>query len=61
MKSEVITVRVQTLVLSDAEANWLKGTMQNPLWVDHPDKEEPFDKTMRESFFNAVEWAPHEL
>lgn len=55
MKSEVVTMRVQTLILTDAEANWLKGTMQNPLWVDHPDQEQPFDKQMRKSFFDAVE------
>lgn len=56
MKSEVVTVKEYQITLSSVEASWLKAVMQNPLWADHPDKEDSFDKEMREKLFNALEW-----
>jgi len=43
-----------TLILNEEEVAWLKGIIQNPMWVDHPDDEDPKDKRMREAFWNAL-------
>ena len=55
MKANIETQVQTTLVLSEEEARWLKGLVQNPLWVDHPDDENPKDKKIREAFWNALD------
>jgi len=54
-KSNVVTY---TLELSETEANWLRGIMQNPLYDIEPADESPLDTEMRESFWNALS-IPH--
>ena len=39
------------LILTEREATWLKGQMQNPLYKTNPDNEEHLDKEMRMRFF----------
>ena len=55
MKANIETQVQTTLVLNEEEARWLKGLVQNPLWVDHPDDENPTEKRIRESFWNALD------
>ena len=56
MKSTNVTTQQVILTLTPVEASWIKAVMQNPVWTDHPDKEDSFDKEMREKLFNALEW-----
>lgn len=52
---KVTTTTQVTLELTTEEANWLHGLMQNPLSEDcNPAHEDPYDKKMREAFFNAT-------
>lgn len=43
------------LTLDESERIWLKGVMQNPLFDETPEKEDPYDKQMREEFFKATD------
>lgn len=54
MESKLEKKVVLTLKLNETETAWLKGIMQNPMWVDHPDKEAPEDKKHRELFWAAL-------
>ena len=54
MKANIETQVQTTLVLDEEEARWLKQIVQNPLWVDNPDHEEPADREMREKFWKAL-------
>lgn len=47
------TVQV-TLVMSQDEARWLKGTMQNPLHGQDLAQEHEEDRVMREKFFHSI-------
>lgn len=51
MKAEVKQEVTVTLRLSEAEARWLKGNVQNP-FRDGP--EEPEDAKMRQVFWDAL-------
>jgi hypothetical protein len=53
---EVETIVKQTVVLemSMEEALWLKHAMQNPLYCDDPDQEDPQDKTNRNELFHTL-------
>ena len=42
------------LTLNEEEARWLKGILQNPLWVDSPDEEDPYDRAMRGKYWDAL-------
>ena len=55
MKANIETKVQTTLVLNEEEAWWLKVLVQNPLWVDHPDDENPTDRKMRETFWKALD------
>jgi len=49
------TVVTATLTLSQEEAEWLKGLMQNALIADHmPKVEDGATEKMREGFFTAL-------
>jgi len=51
---ETLKSTVVTIVLNEEEVAWLKGIMQNPLWVDHPDDEDLRDSRMRRTFWEAL-------
>ena len=50
------TVTQKTITLTREEEHWLKAIMQNPIFVDHPDKEEEIDKVNRCKFFDSLDW-----
>lgn len=50
----VILSRQFTLVLSEEEAELLKGIMQNPLWCESPENEDVLVKQLRFSIFNGL-------
>lgn len=50
MKGRIKTVSMVTLQLSEKEAKWLKGYVQNPLMED----ESAQDSQMRQELFNAL-------
>ena len=52
---KVETEKLITLTLTEDEARWLKSIVQNPLWVDDPNEEDPRDKDMRSRFWVALE------
>lgn len=55
-KEQTVTI---TLKLSQLEANWLKGWLQNPLTPSQdPADEDEFDRGMRLSFWNALGGVP---
>lgn len=55
MESEIETTTVVTLKLSEDEALWLRGLMQNPFYDYEKPEDEPEDmKHYRQVFFNAV-------
>ena len=43
-----------TLVLNEEEAQWLQGIMQNPLFGEYPDQEDPKNSDMRKRFWDAL-------
>ncbi len=47
---------IVTLTLNEDEARWLKGIMQNPLFVEdgNPEKENPVDRKYRQIFWDAL-------
>lgn len=45
---------VITLVLTEEEAQWLHGTLQNPLNGVSLQNEDPLDNAMRRRFFEAT-------
>lgn len=51
-KEEVVSY---TLQLTQTEAQWLQGIMQNPLHGQTPDCEEALDKEMRMKFWQAFQ------
>lgn len=56
MKSENITVTHYRLELTEDEAKWLKGIMQNPLSENEdPRFEDPKDAAMRSKFWDALQ------
>jgi hypothetical protein len=54
MKTEIKTTTKVTLSLTEEEARWLKSTMQNPLYGEHPADESDENKEMRERFWVAL-------
>lgn len=42
------------LILTQEEAQWLRLNTQNPLHCEHPDEEDPYDRALREEFFESV-------
>ena len=53
MESKSTTETTITLTLNELEASWLKGLVQNPINVSY-EKEEDFERNMRQSFWNAL-------
>jgi hypothetical protein len=53
MESEITTKVTVTLELTELEAIWLKGVIQNPICVN-PENEGDFERNMRQSFWNAL-------
>jgi hypothetical protein len=51
IKQNVITI---TLELTQQEAHWLQGVMQNPLRDIHPSEECIEDSEMREKFWHTL-------
>lgn len=45
---------IYNLTLSEAEADWLREVMRNPLYPDTEEEEYKEDSEMREKFFNAL-------
>ena len=54
MKATVKKEKITTLILNE-EAKWLRNICQNPMWVADPADEDPIDKHMRWTFWNALE------
>jgi len=54
MKSEIKRKETVTLVLDAEEAEWLHAIMQNPLWGQSIEAEDPKDAEMRLNFFNST-------
>lgn len=54
IKSETKTETTTTLVLNEEQVTWLKGIMQNPMFVDNPAHECEDDKTHRIAFWQAL-------
>ena len=54
MKTKIETTKVTTLTLTEDEVRWLKGIVQNPMWVDDPADEDHRDKKMRKIFWEAL-------
>lgn len=57
MQIKTYIEKTYVLELTEQEAIWLRGLMQNPLNGDTPEEELELDKDMRFKFFNAVEEA----
>lgn len=52
---KITTKKVVTLILSEAEAEWLKGVMKRPLNGNHnPDDEDRKDRNNRYEIFDAL-------
>ncbi len=51
---KVVKQTVHLLHLTEDQAKWLKGIMQNPLHSDDPMDESPLDAEMRVAFFNSL-------
>jgi len=49
----VTMTRTVTLTLSEDEARWLKGALQNPLGTT-PDEEDPKDGAIRRTLFTSL-------
>ena len=45
---------IYTIELNDSEAKWLRSVMQNPLYCEHPNDEEPTQRKNRLSLFVAL-------
>lgn len=54
MNVEIIKTARLILELNEEEANWLHAVMQNPLWDETPESEDPQDAIMRKKFFDAT-------
>lgn len=54
IKSTRRVVTEVTLVLDARQAEWLKGVVQNP-FANDPDIEEPYDRKMRQDFWDALD------
>ena len=55
MKATVKKEKIITLILNEEEARWLRNICQNPMWVADPADENPVDRQMRRTFWNALE------
>ena len=53
MESESTTKTTITLKLTELEASYLKGLVQNPICID-PQDEGDFERNMRQSFWYAL-------
>jgi hypothetical protein len=56
IKTDKIVTKTQVLHLNEAQADWLKHVMQNPLHGQTPEEEEAYDNDMRQQFFHALDW-----
>ena len=54
IKAEGRTSTVVVLTLDEASAQWLMGTMQNPLYGQHPDEEDKFSRETRIELFESI-------
>lgn len=54
MRASEKMIKVIVLELTEDEAHWLHGVMQNPLWGEHPDNDTEYDRAMRRKFFDAT-------
>ena len=54
MKANIKKTTTYNLELTEAEAAWLRGVMQNPLYDVDTEEEHPHDAEFRESFYNAL-------
>jgi len=52
MKTEIKTT--YTLTLGEDEAKWLRGLVQNPIYVENPEDEPDMDAEMRHRFWLAL-------
>lgn len=57
MQTKTYVEKTYVLELTEQEAIWLRGLMQNPFNGDTPEEELEQDKEMRFKFFSAVEEA----
>jgi hypothetical protein len=53
VESNITTKTTITLKLTEIEANYLKGLVQNPMCID-PKDEGDFERNMRQSFWDAL-------
>ena len=56
MEAEKKTETIITLKLSSYESDLLKGIMQNPLFCEDPNQEDPTIRELRLNLFKALEW-----
>ena len=66
-KSKVQTTTTFFLTLEEAEAQWLRSLLQNPLpqvnkdgmlaYPDEPEDEDEYSRTMRNTIFDALTFA----
>ncbi len=54
MQTQTQITSATIIMLNEAEKEWLKAIMQNPMWVDCPTKENEHDKEMRLRFWQAL-------
>lgn len=54
MKGSIETTTTVKLELTQDEANWLRGIMQNPLHGQNPSEEVDYDRSMRMLFWNVL-------
>ncbi len=57
MEIEKVIQKSYIIKLSTEEACWLKGIMQNPLFDQTPEDEDPFDREIREKLFHGLNWS----
>lgn len=61
MKTFVTHKMEISLIMSEEEAQWLNGVMQNPIYGDSPEHEPEEDAAMRLKFFDATKAAQTKL
>lgn len=60
MKVDKMIIKLYNLILDEDEADLLKGMMQNPLFAETPDEEDPQVKELRHKIFHSLEWKHNE-
>ena len=55
MKANKAVTKEYVITLTKEERDWLREMVQNPIHCDNPNDEDPLERDMRQTFWDALQ------